>query len=136
MELQIENIFSLELLPHTEAAVEEFHKSSHSPQYAATYTEFRDYWIDPEKKQYSVSANPSMHGAWSTIALAVAFWIAPWIGVLLIPWYVFGIFGALLFQVHYATDMVLGALLGICTLLIARMLFEVSDRKHPTPSRV
>jgi len=76
-------------------------------------------WIDPHGVQSNVSTFPSMHASWAFLAMISLITIAPELAIILVPWCLALMIGAVTIYQHYGVDMVFGMILGAVVFIIA-----------------
>ena len=99
-------------ITHADTAFTTQYKATMASVTTPYITEMDNVWIDPNGVQSNVSTFPSMHASWGFLAMISLISLLPELALLLVPWLVALMIGAVTIYQHYAVDMIFGLILG------------------------
>ncbi len=86
-------------------------------------------WMDPQKKTTAVTTMPSMHMVWGIeVALFGYLWLRRRYAVVWAIYVICNTLGTMLLLQHYAVDLIAGALIALCSFVIADMCLRIEKK--------
>lgn len=90
---------------------------------------FSDYYYADKYRSVDITSFPSMHSAWGLIVVFTMIEaLGPVVGIFLIPWLIFMLFGTVLTMQHYGIDAVFGIVVGFVALYFAKILLRKEEQ--------
>ena len=115
-------------ITHTNISLISQYKATPAPL-SADYIEFTDkIWIDPTGVESNVSTFPSMHAAWAFLIVCSLISLIPLSAIILIPWYIALMVGAVAIYQHYGVDVFAGMILGSIIFKTTGRLLEFESK--------
>ncbi|WP_460994690.1 phosphatase PAP2 family protein, partial [Staphylococcus aureus] len=69
-----------------------------------TFDRMEKYWVDTEGVSMAITTFPSMHAAWGVIVAVIAIELFPPLFLVVVPWFILELIGAVYTMQHYAVD--------------------------------
>ena len=122
-DMYLRNVTSIEIPPAIQEAT-----AVVEPRVSAWLASIEEHKSQPDKGTYANTAFPSMHVAWGTVA--TFFCILLWrpFALLLIPWMILNIMGAVYTLQHYAIDMIAGLVIAGIAIKVVYLLLELEKK--------
>ncbi len=120
--------FNLFDLPIPTYIVSEMDRYPVSPYLVKHSADIERSFIDSSNNMIAVSTFPSMHAAWATITVFFAIELFWPLGLVLIPWCIMNIIGAVYSEQHFGVDVIFGIILAFIVIFIVKSLLSIEKK--------
>lgn len=73
---------------------------------------------------------PSLHAAWGFGIVLFAFLLWPWLDLILLPWFILEIIGAVYVGEHYVVDLLLGIVMALIAFFLTNFLYNIEKKYY------